>query len=273
VANYYAGSVALIDPATGRRQGDISLGPQPDPDLVRRGEIIFHDAVYCFQQWNSCASCHPDGRVDGLPWDFMRDGIGNGKDVISLVLMPGTSPHNRRATRPDPRTCMRTGVTGSHLVVPQAREVADLLAYAEALEPEPNPAAPQPAEAGKGDKSHLCEAPSGPLRGKLDLSPFPAGRGKTLFEGKAGCAVCHPAPHFTDRKMHDVGLHSPGEPDGRYDTPSLVEAYRTAPYYHDGRAVTIQEALTTHNPEDKHGQTQALTPQEIEDLAAYVLSL
>jgi len=24
----------------------------------------------------------------------------------------------------------------------------------------------------KGDKSNLCEAPSGPLRGKLDLSPF-----------------------------------------------------------------------------------------------------
>ena len=66
---------------------------------------------------------------------------------------------------------------------------------------------------------------------------------------------------------------SPNEPDGRYDTPSLIEAYRTAPYYHDGRAATIKEALTEHDPKQLHGKLKDLTPQEIEDLIAYVLSL
>ena len=70
-----------------------------------------------------------------------------------------------------------------------------------------------------------------------------------------------------------MGTRSPNDPDGCYDTPSLIEAYRTAPYYHDGRAVTIKEALAMPNPKQLHGKLKDLTPQEIEDLIAYVLSL
>jgi YVTN family beta-propeller protein len=247
-ANYFSGTVGVLDAASGKLLGTISLAAQPPPDAARRGEIYFHDATRCFQRWHSCASCHlDDGRVDGLTWDFTRDGIGNGKDVISLVYMQHTPPHNRRATRTDPRECIRTGVTGSHFVVPQAADVDDLLAYVAALKPEPNPNLPKFAEAAK--------------------------RGQVLFEGKAGCAFCHPAPYYTDRKMHNIATRSPGEPDGQYDTPSLVEAYRTAPYYHDGRAVTIKESLTQHDPEGLHGNLQDLTPEELDDLAAYVLSL
>ena len=248
VANYFSGTVGVLDPAEGKLLGTIAVGQQPVSDAVRRGEIYFHDATRCFQRWHSCASCHlDDGRTDGLTWDFLRDGIGNGKDVISLVLIGHTSPHNRRATRSSPRECMRTGVMGSHLVVPEPADVDDLLAYALSLKPEPNPNLPKLAEAAQ--------------------------RGKILFEGRAGCAGCHPAPYFTDRKMHNVGILTPSEPDGRYDTPSLVEAYRTAPYFHDGRAATLHEAFTRHNTQGRHGNTQSLSPQEIDDLVAYVLSL
>ncbi len=247
VANYFSGTVGVLDATSGRLLGALPLGPQPQADAARRGEIYFHDATRSFQAWHSCATCHPDGRVDGLPWDFMRDGIGNGKDVVSLVLMHQTSPHNRRATRADPRECMRTGVTGSHLVVPAPADVEDLTAYAASLKPEPNPLGPALAEA--------------------------AARGKRLFEGKAQCAGCHPAPLFTDNKTRDVGIHTPNEPDGQYDTPSLVEVYRTAPYFHDGRAATLKDVLTTHDPGEKHGLASLLTPQEREDLIAYLLSL
>jgi len=119
---------AVLDSATGQLVGSLALGPQPPADAARRGEIYFHDATRCFQRWHSCATCHPDARGDGLTWDFMRDGIGNGKDVISLVHAQHTPPHNRRATRHDLFECMRTGVTGSHLVVPQAADVDDLVA-------------------------------------------------------------------------------------------------------------------------------------------------
>ncbi|MHC4399542.1 MAG: beta-propeller fold lactonase family protein [Planctomycetota bacterium] len=248
VANYYAGTVGVLDAAEGKLLGTIAVGDQPEPDAARRGEIYFHDATRCFQRWHSCATCHLDGgRIDGLPWDFLRDGIDNGKDVISLIHMPHTPPHNRLATRPDPRECIRTGVVGSHMIAPEATDVDDLLAYVRSLVPEPNPNLPQFAEAAQ--------------------------RGKVLFEGKADCATCHPGPYFTDKKTQDVGTTSPNEPDARYDTPSLVEAYRTAPYYHDGRAATMREALTEHDPKHLHGNLKDLTPQEIEDLIAYVLSL
>jgi cytochrome c peroxidase len=73
--------------------------------------------------------------------------------------------------------------------------------------------------------------------------------------------------------MHNVGILTPVEPDGRYDTPSLVEVYRTAPYFHDGRSATLKDALTKDDPGGKHGHAKSLTPQELEDLIAYLLSL
>jgi YVTN family beta-propeller protein len=246
-ANYFSGTIGVLDATAGKPLATIPIEPQPPADAARRGEFYFHDATRCFQRWHSCASCHPDGRVDGLPWDFLRDDVGNGKDVISLVYVQHTSPHNRRATRPDPRECMRTGVTGSHLTVPEPADVEDLLAYVETLQPEHNPLAPQLAAA--------------------------AARGKVLFEGKANCAGCHPAPYYTDQKMHNVGILTPLEPDGRYDTPSLVEVYRTAPYFHDGRSATLKDALTKDDPGGKHGDAKSLTAQELEDLTAYLLSL
>lgn len=248
VTNYYAGTVSVLDADTATLRSAFAVGDQPAPDAARRGEVYFHDATRCFQSWHSCASCHLDGgRIDGLPWDFLRDGIDNAKDVISLVNLHHTSPHNRRATRPDPRYCLETGVAVSHQMVPEPADIDDLLAYLTSLAPEPNP-----------NLSELADA---------------AARGKALFEGKAGCASCHPAPWFTNRKMYDLGMPSPGDPDGRYDTPSLIEAYRTAPYFHDGRAVTLEEALTKHDPAHRHGRLKGLTPPEIHELIAYVLSL
>jgi cytochrome c peroxidase len=73
--------------------------------------------------------------------------------------------------------------------------------------------------------------------------------------------------------MHNVGALSPNEPDGRYDTPSLLESYRTAPYLHDGRALTLLEVFTTHNQEQKHGAAGSLNEQQLDDLVAYLLSL
>jgi YVTN family beta-propeller protein len=248
VANYYGGAVGVLDATRGNLLSMFPLGKQSAPDAVRRGEIYFHDATRCFQHWHSCATCHLDGgRVDGLPWDFLRDGIDNGKDVPSLVNLLHTPPYNRLATRPDARYCIETGVQGSHHVTPEPEEVDDLLAYVGSLTAEVNPILPKFAEAAR--------------------------RGKALFEGKAECASCHPGPYFTDKQMHNVGITNANEPNARYDTPSLVEAYRTAPYFHDGRAITIPDALTKHGTEGLHGNLSELSPSELDDLIAYVLSL
>lgn len=59
----------------------------------------------------------------------------------------------------------------------------------------------------------------------------------------------------------------------RFDTPSLLEAWRSGPYLHDGRAATIRDVLTTFQRDDQHGVTSKLTPQQIDDLVEFVLSL
>jgi len=251
VADYYSGSVAVLDAVSGKQLGTISLGPQKELDSIRRGEMLFHDATLSFQRWHSCSSCHPNqGRVDGLRWDFLRDGIGNPKDTPSLVFLHKTEPLNRRATRKTARECARTGITAGLMIVPTDQQVEDILAYLMALKPEPNP--------NLTADGQLTDA---------------AKRGKRLFEGKVKCSGCHPAPYFTDKKMHNVGVLTHNEPDGRYDTPSLIEAHRTAPYLHDGRARTLKDVLTVHDKEALHGKIKGLTEQEINDLVAYMLSL
>ncbi len=251
VANYFTGNIVEVDAGTRKIVGRIAVGTQPPNTAQRRGEIIFHDATKAFQHWYSCATCHPnDGRVDGLSWDFLRDGIGNAKDTINLVHLDKTSPHNRRATRPTARECARTGLRDGHMLVPTKQEVDDLLAYLVSLEAEPSP--------------YLM------ANGKLSEA---ARRGKRIFEGKGRCVACHSGRYYTDQKMHDVGTRTLTDPDGRYDTPSLIEPYRTAPYLHDGRAHTIREVLTKFNPHDEHGTTSSLSPKEIDDLTVYILSL
>jgi cytochrome c peroxidase len=101
-----------------------------------------------------------------------------------------------------------------------------------------------------------------------------AKRGKAIFERpEVGCAKCHPAPLFTDLKSYDVGTKGPFDAGGEFDTPTLVEGFRTAPYLHDGSAITMREALKDRNKDDNHGKTSQLSPQELHDLIEYVLSL
>jgi cytochrome c peroxidase len=69
-----------------------------------------------------------------------------------------------------------------------------------------------------------------------------------------------------------LGIGKGLDKDQKFDTPTLVEVWRTAPYLYDGRAVTIEEVLTKYNPDDKHGLTSNLSDKEIKDLANFVLS-
>ncbi|TWW09458.1 hypothetical protein E3A20_14120 [Planctomyces bekefii] len=59
----------------------------------------------------------------------------------------------------------------------------------------------------------------------------------------------------------------------RYDTPTLLGIYRSAPYLHHGRAATLHDVLTTANPKDQHGKTSQLTPAEINDLVEFLKAL
>jgi cytochrome c peroxidase len=103
------------------------------------------------------------------------------------------------------------------------------------------------------------------------LSPS-AERGKQVFE-EVGCAACHPPPLYTSLRQYDVGTGSGLETGFSYDTPTLIENWRTAPYLHDGRAAALRDVFTAPDAGEEHMMTSGLTAQQINDLVLFVGSL
>ncbi len=113
-----------------------------------------------------------------------------------------------------------------------------------------------------------------------DTRPLSAeeARGKVVFEdGKlAGCATCHAGAELTDKTKHlipapKVAKGFTEDPDKAYRTPSLSFVIGTAPYFHDGRAKTLEEVLD-HN-DDAMGSTVALSREDKAALLAYLRRL
>ncbi|MBI4580555.1 MAG: beta-propeller fold lactonase family protein [Planctomycetes bacterium] len=252
VTEYYSGTVAVVD--LGQSDGEpirqISLGPQPPASPDRCGEMLFHDARLCFQHWQSCASCHPDARADGFNWDLMNDGLGNPKNTRSMLLAHRTPPSMSLGVRDSAEVAVRSGIQHILFAARPESDAAAIDAYLGSLPPVPSP--------------HL-------RNGGLSQA---AQRGKALFlDASVGCASCHPAPLYTDRRRHDVGSAGPYDRRSEFDTPTLIECWRTAPYMHDGSFATIKELLRQARHGSTAGAVETLTPDQIDDLVAFVLSL
>ena len=227
------------------------LGPPVIWDTVRRGEVLFHDGVYCRQQWQSCVSCHPDGRADGINWDLLNDGTNNPKNTKSLLYSHETPPSMASGVRADAETAVRAGVHSILFAfLPSEEDYRAMDEYLKAMRPVPSPRL---------------------INGELSDS---AKRGKLLFnDDRTGCSICHPeSNYFTDLEKHDVGTQ--GRDFYRaYDTPTLVEVWRTAPYLHDGRYATIRELIVEGKHYAPDNRLEKLTEEELNDLIEYVLSL
>ncbi|MCX6867100.1 MAG: hypothetical protein NTV46_12945, partial [Verrucomicrobia bacterium] len=251
ITGYFSGNVVLTD-INGANPVAVPLGPQAPPTPARQGEALFHDAGRCFQRWLSCSSCHADARADGLNWDLLNDGLGNPKNARSLVLADRTPPLMSHSSRSSLGPCVNAGFVHILFTEPKDQDVVAVVAYIQSLQPVISPYR-------KPDGS-LTEA---------------ALRGEKIFnDPQVACAKCHPGPLFTNLASVDVGTTRPSDRGVlTFDTTSLVEMWRTAPYLHDGSAVTVRQVLVEENKTDKHGVTSKLTPAQIDDLVAYLLSL
>jgi YVTN family beta-propeller protein len=262
VANYFSDNLCRIDLAAKLPKAEsLPLGQVCEPDPARKGEMLFNDGQLCFEGWQSCASCHDaDGRTDALNWDLLNDGLANPKNTRSLVWAHRTGPAMALGVRTNAATAVRAGL--HHILFAETLENVPVALddFLQSLRPVPSP--------------HL-------VKGRL--SPA-ARRGERLFRSdRTGCVNCHPPPFFTDMAAHDVGttaayhsmygLQGADKASDRFYSPALVELWRTAPYLHDGSAVSLRDVLTTCNRDDRHGHTVGLAPQEIDDLVEYLLSL
>jgi YVTN family beta-propeller protein len=223
-----------------------------EPDVLQ-GKRVFYDASdtrMSAEGYMSCATCHLDGGHDGRTWDFTnrgegfrntsdlrgRAGTGHGNvhwtanfdeiqdfegDIRGFFGGSGFLDDADFAATIDPLGVMKVGLND---------DLDALAAYVGSLAAESLPRSPE--RNPDGTRGAAAEA------------------GAALFASE-GCADCHvPAADYTDRTMHDVGTlrASSGERLGGpllgIETPTLLGAHASAPYFHDGSAATLADVFT-----------------------------
>lgn len=187
----------------------------------------------------ACASCHPEGRADGLTWALQ----GNTLQTPFLNgRLEGTHPFKWDGQDANlnislTSTVKRLGGTG----ISQS-DAQDLQAFLTSL--------PAPRTPTVDDASQVA-------------------RGKELFESSStGCLNCHDGDKSTDGKRHDIAADL-----AAVDTPSLIGLANSAPYYHDGSATTLEAVLRNNGTVHAMGRTSRLDETQIDDLVAYLETL
>jgi YVTN family beta-propeller protein len=246
VANHFTNDVAVMDAESGEILGMIPLGPEQPMTLWREGEMLFNDGRLCFQQWFSCASCHQeDATVDGFNWDLANDGLGNPKSAKSMHDVYDTPPAMWRGVRMDIDAAVQAGQRFLGRI-PDPEKHKALMAFLANPRLAPNPY-------------------------RL-VDPEVLAQGEVVYY-RARCNACHSPPTFSDLRKHDLGFRGKTDLRSRFVTPSLRECYRTGPFLHDGRAETLREIFTDHNPDDLHGLTSHLDEAELDALIDYLRTL
>nr|WP_238941877.1 beta-propeller fold lactonase family protein [Bacillus sp. REN10] len=262
-----------------------------DP-LVREGKTIFysansdeHAADITGNNWMSCISCHADGEINGLSISTLK----GPRNIPSNVLTTETGLFMWDGSRDD---------FTDYLLTVQG-EMGGMMDY--------DPSKPLPKEVEHMYDAMLAylqhpdsfPVPKSPYRKNGELTAD-AEAGKQLFEGKGQCLTCHGGKMMTDsvkavgkdgklstdhtQFLHDIGTGSDqdkaSDGDGRaqftnkrdnkkFDTPTLRGVWATAPYFHDGSAKTIEEAIMRHH----YDNAPELSAKEIAKIAAYVKSI
>ena len=121
-----------------------------------------------------------------------------------------------------------------------------------------------------------------------------AWRGWNIFQA-IKCNNCHDGVLFTDQQYHNVGIGmDQKEPDvgrfkvsnrpediGAFKTPTLRDIAKSAPYFHDGSAATLEEAVDimlaggkpNEHLDKKNLEVHKILPEQREDLLNFLRSL
>ena len=257
--------VLVVDTTSLKPVGRIVLGDGGLDDPIRRGERVFTRARYTFQGQFSCRSCHPDGRVDGLSYDFDGSGIGDGLlDNRSLCGVAGTAPFKWNGKNPTlqfqdgprfARVLMRTDPIPS----PQLDELATFLEHLPPTRTIPWSRVGKPLTPAEERGRRLFFATRRP-----DGTPIPLA---------LQCQSCHRPPLYTDRLLRSVGTKAARDQSALFDTPHLIGIGASAPYLHDGRAKTLEELWTTYQMDDQHGVSSYWSKEQLNDLIEYLKTL
>jgi YVTN family beta-propeller protein len=247
VADALDDTVSVIEIGASRRLVAISLGPRPELNLVDRGERLFFDAQLSHDGWMSCHSCHTNGHTCGLRSDTLGDGSYEApKQIPSLLGVGSTGPWTWTGSVPRLEDQVRKSIqTTMHEKESNLTEdqVNALTAYL-----------------------HSLGALSPALAGVPRLEDTIA-RGQDVFNSRK-CGDCHTPPMFTSSARFDVGITD--EVGNRtFNPPSLRGVCRKGPFFHDGRAKTLEDVFLTH----RHPRGAIMAPREVVDLVTFLNTL
>jgi YVTN family beta-propeller protein len=264
VCNSLDDSLTVVNLSTFEPVKRIDLGGPKEITRVRFGERLFNDSKITFHNQYSCHSCHPDGHIDSITYDIEGDGIGvSPVDNRTLRGINDTAPFKWEGTNPSlARQCgARLSVFFTRLAPFNEEELAAV-------------------------DNYVCTIPRPPNRYRPLGAPLTDAqrRGKLIFERARTnddreipmdnrCVTCHFPPLYTDRSRRDVGTREKLDRTGLFDVPHLNNIYDSAPYLHNGMAHTLEEIWTVYNPDDKHGVTNDMTKDQLNDLIEYVKTL
>jgi YVTN family beta-propeller protein len=261
VANRLDDSISVIDTRTNRVVRTVALDGPKVITVLRHGEQAFYTSRYSFQGQIGCANCHIDSTFDGLTWDLEPDGFG--RDIVDNRLLEDikdTEPYKWNGGNPNlPTECgPRTEKYFWRSENYDDLTLTDLVVYVRHM-----PLRPNRWRHADGSLTPAQE------RGKAMFDRSIDKFGKPIAETNR-CGYCHSGPKGTSQRSFDVGTKKATDNSGLLDTPQLINVGLTAPYLHDGSARTLEEIWTVYNPADKHGRTNDLTKDELNDLIEYL---
>ncbi len=249
VANYLTDSLQMVDIEANRITETVRLGAPDEPNMIRRGEIVFYDADRSLHSWFSCHTCHTDGHTSGQVFDTRNDRTyGTPKLIPSLRGVAETGPWTWHGWQTDLKDAMKRSLTESmNTEKPISDEDVDsLAAYMETLIHPQNPRA-------NSVSSNI-------------------GLGRQLFEGRAGCSKCHSGSTFTNSETFDGAVEDSKDRNKLYNPPSLKGVSTRRRFLHTGKAKSLEQVLNKfHRPEDLVGET--LDDKETAVLIEYLKSL
>ena len=200
--------------------------------------VLFHSAEAQISQRGglACASCHPDGRADGLSWRIDKHEL---QTPLLAGRVVGTHPFKWDGGDADLRTSLTSTMKrlGGFGLDPASTD--SLAVYLEGL-----------------------PTVRTPTRDVVAVS-----RGKKLFADQ-GCRTCHDGVNYTDQERHKFGGTL-----SESDTPSLLGLAASAPYFHDGSAATLEALLRDRGAVHGMADTAKLDDKQIADMTAFLETL
>lgn len=280
---------------------DKMAGSEKDtPEQIALGKKLYFDTILSLDNTVSCNTCHLiDNGKGGVDGKTVSTGVDNknGTRNSPTVLNSGFQAIQFWDGRaPDLREQAKGPILNPvEMAMPDEKTVVERLKANDKYPAEFALAFPNQKDAVTFDNTaHAIAAFERTLTTRDRFDDFLDGDNSALSEQElkglstffsVGCVSCHKGPVMGGKTFHKIGLYKPypNKDDlGRFDatkkntdklkfkTPILRNVAITAPYFHDGKIATLEDAV------DHMGYMQiknGLTEQEKADITAFLKTL